>query len=59
VRPSLGAPIELYDLANDPAESRDLAPSRPEVVTRLEALMRRAYEPSPDYPVKSAPAARR
>ena len=29
---------ELYDIPNDPAEERNLAPSRPEVVERLSAL---------------------
>ncbi len=31
--------FELYDLASDPGESRDLAESRPEVVERLEGQM--------------------
>lgn len=30
--------VELYDLAADPGETRDLAPSRPELVARLKAL---------------------
>ena len=54
VRPALNQPTELYDLAADPGESRDLAPQRPEVIARMEGLMQRAFEPSPDYPLKSA-----
>jgi arylsulfatase A-like enzyme len=54
VRTALNRPTELYDLAADPGESRDLARERPEIVARLEGLMRQAFEPSPDYPLKSA-----
>lgn len=54
VRTALNRPTELYDLGADPGESRDLAGERPEIAARLEGLMRRAYEPSPDYPLKSA-----
>ncbi|MFM1995979.1 MAG: hypothetical protein RLZZ111_366, partial [Planctomycetota bacterium] len=35
-RPAEAAPTELYDLAADPGESRDIAPEHPEVVRRLE-----------------------
>jgi arylsulfatase A-like enzyme len=35
--------IELYDLANDPAEERDVAAEHPEIVTRLTGLMREAH----------------
>jgi len=59
VRPALDRPTELYDLAADPAESRDLARQHPDVVSRLEGLMRRAYVPSPAYPVKPVAGARR
>lgn len=59
VRPALDQPTELYDLAVDSAESRDLARQHPEVVIRLEGLMRRALVPSPDYPVRPGPGARR
>ncbi len=41
---------ELYDLAADPAESRDLSASRPEIVARLERLMRREHSPSKEFP---------
>jgi arylsulfatase A-like enzyme len=32
-------PVELYDIANDPAETRNLADANPDVVKRLHALM--------------------
>ena len=40
------ASIELYDLAADPSESRDVASAHPEVVAKVRAVMR-ARTPSP------------
>jgi arylsulfatase A-like enzyme len=54
VRNSLASPIELYDLATDSGESRNLAAQNPAVVERMAALMRRAFVPTPDFPIKSA-----
>lgn len=39
--------IELYDLSVDVGETRDVAAEHPEVVRRLELVMREAHEPSP------------
>jgi arylsulfatase len=39
-----GSQDELYDMSVDPAESVNLAPSRPDVVDRLELALRRAWE---------------
>lgn len=55
VRPKPDAPVELYDLAADPAESRDLATIEPRVAAKLEALMAAAHQPprkqvSPPHP---------
>jgi arylsulfatase A len=44
VRPSADKPWELYDLALDPSETRDLAPTRPKDVARLETLYDRWRE---------------
>jgi len=40
---SPAAPIQLYDLAADPAESIDLAGSQPALVERIGAIMRAAH----------------
>ena len=41
---------ELYDLASDPAELRDVAGSHPDVVAQLVQLMREAHAPSDLFP---------
>ena len=43
--------VELYDLEADPAETRDLAASRPEVVERLRAALDGAHRPDPRWPL--------
>jgi len=45
-------PVELYDLAEDVAESKDLAASRPDVVRRMEKILREARKPSNLFPHK-------
>ena len=39
VRPRPAGQLELYNLASDPTESRDVAAQNPEIVARLEKLM--------------------
>ena len=39
--------VELYDLASDPAEARNLVDERPDVAARLLELIRRAHTPQP------------
>ncbi len=37
--------LELYDLATDPSETRDLAATQPEIANRLRALMSTSHRP--------------
>jgi arylsulfatase A-like enzyme len=53
---------KLFDLANDPAETTDVAASHPEIVARLAAIAEREYAPSERYrlgdldgPIAAAP----
>ena len=51
IRNRVGAPLDLYNLAEDLGETTDVAPHHPDVVARIEALIDEAYVPSPDYRV--------
>lgn len=50
VRPGPQAPIQLYNLANDPAEANDVAEAQPEVVARIETYLATARVDSPHWP---------
>jgi arylsulfatase A len=52
VRMAKDGPLELYDLAMDPFEERDLAASRQDIVTGLELYLRGARTESARWPVK-------
>ncbi|HEX4148920.1 MAG TPA: sulfatase [Pirellulales bacterium] len=43
--PNVVAPVELYDLAEDPGETKDLASQQPETVKRLEAELDAWWKP--------------
>lgn len=43
--------LELYDLASDPHEERDVAAAHPEVVARLTQIMRQQHVPSKLFPI--------
>jgi arylsulfatase A len=43
--------IELYDLKNDPTESQDVADKHPEIVARIERLMKEQHVNSADFPL--------
>ena len=46
VKPGKNAPWELYDLAKDPSESKDLAAAHPDVLAGLVTLAEKAHEPA-------------
>ncbi len=48
------APVELYNLASDSAESRDVAGVNPELVAHAIALMKQARTDHPDWPLVDA-----
>jgi arylsulfatase A-like enzyme len=50
VRLKRGGPLELYDLARDPKESRNVAAAHPDVVAVMAAGMAREHVPSVEYP---------
>jgi arylsulfatase A len=52
VRLKTGAPLELYDLATDPAEQKDVAAAHPDVVARIEKYLTTARTDSARWPVK-------
>ncbi len=45
--PMLSGPVELFDLARDPAEQHDIAREHPEIVKQAQAIMDREHVPSP------------
>jgi arylsulfatase A-like enzyme len=50
------AATELYDLAADPTEAKDLAAARPERVRELQAILDRQHVPSPTFPLAAIDA---
>lgn len=51
IRLGQGNPLELYDLANDPGETNNLASRHPDVVARIELIMQNAVTPNNRYKV--------
>ena len=49
------APIELYDLAADPGEARDVAAEHPDLVGRVRALFESGRTADPNWPLRDAP----
>jgi arylsulfatase A-like enzyme len=59
LRPAPGAPLELYNLAADPAESRNVASEHPDILARIEAYLESARTEDPNWPIKSAKATKK
>ena len=51
VRNGIKKPIEIYDLAEDPAESKNLADTRDDLVKKAEAIFKEAHRPSYHWPL--------
>ena len=51
IRQRAGESVELYDLKRDIGETEDVAASHPEVVAKIEEIMKTAVTPSYRYPV--------
>ncbi|HUW19309.1 MAG TPA: arylsulfatase [Sedimentisphaerales bacterium] len=54
IRNGAKAPIELYNLRDDPGESKNVAAQNPQVVSQIEGIMRTARTDSQDYPIGGA-----
>ena len=52
VRLKKDAPLELYNLAADPGEQRDVAAGNPKIVARIEEYLKTARTESERWPVK-------
>jgi arylsulfatase A-like enzyme len=59
VRVGKNAALELYHLKRDPGETTNVAAEHPQVVARIEELMKSAVDESEDYPIGDVNAKRR
>lgn len=56
-RTALRGPLELHDLARDPAEKNNVAAQHPAIVAKIEAIMAAEHVRNPNWePVESPPA---
>jgi arylsulfatase A-like enzyme len=51
VNKNADAPIELYDLKNDPDEKNNIASQNPAIVKKIKTLMQQAHRQNPDWPL--------
>lgn len=45
--------IELYNIANDISESKNVAAENPQIVAKLKSILEREHVPSKDFPLKA------
>jgi arylsulfatase len=43
--------IQLYNLKTDPSETTDVATKNPDVVAKIEKIMRDQHTPNPEFPL--------
>ena len=48
----LGKPLEIFNLRDDPGEQREMAASHPEIVAKMEQIIKTAHTPSTIWPVQ-------
>jgi len=51
-QPMFTGEVQLYDLSNDPAEARDQAKEKPQLVKQAVSLMEKMHEPDPNWKVR-------
>ena len=51
-QPMFTGEVQLYDLSNDPAEARDQAKKKPQLVKQAVSLMEKMHEPDPNWKVR-------
>jgi arylsulfatase A-like enzyme len=52
IRPKIGQPLVLFDLAEDLGEQRNIAAEHPEVITQIEDYLKTARTESPEWPTR-------
>jgi arylsulfatase A-like enzyme len=57
VRLAPSRPLELYDLRDDPGESRDVAKTHPDIVEKIEAYLKSARTESKEWPLAAKASA--
>lgn len=53
IRTGSNAPLALYDLHNDPGETKDVASTHPELVAKFQQYLADCRTESPEYPIPS------